>query len=336
MKKSCITAKFFEDDRGIFVLSIQGYTVATMKPRNASFSFVGKEIGKLVEFINHIQTMPLPRAGSTKISDADLHRLILSRPQVQALVHDNDELFAEVVRAALTKEDVVAVGYRKRQLKVFEQLLEDESYFQKMKSLKNCGDEALWQMFFERNPWIFGYGLSYIYLSGLNRKKLEQVVSGYSVSQRGKRSDALLRSRGIISNLCFVEIKKHNTELLESSPYRSGCWAPSRELAGAISQVQGTVAQAAQDLRKLTGTDADGDPTGEEAFSYMPKSYLVVGSLGQFMTEHGVNEERHRSFELFRRNTSGPEIITFDELHERARFIVQQHEATPTKGATSP
>jgi len=27
--KTCITAKFFEDDRGIFVLSIQGYTVAT-------------------------------------------------------------------------------------------------------------------------------------------------------------------------------------------------------------------------------------------------------------------------------------------------------------------
>jgi hypothetical protein len=46
--ESCITAKFFEDDRGIFVLSIQGYTVATNKPRNASFSLIGDEIGKLV------------------------------------------------------------------------------------------------------------------------------------------------------------------------------------------------------------------------------------------------------------------------------------------------
>jgi hypothetical protein len=61
----------------------------------------------------------------------------------------------------------------------------------------------------------------------------------------------------------------------------------------------------------------------------MPKSFLVVGSLGEFTTEHGVNEERYRSFELFRRHTLSPDIITFDELFERARFIVQQHEAPP-------
>jgi hypothetical protein len=42
--------------------------------------------------------------------------------------------------------------------------------------------------------------------------------------------------------------------------------------------------------------------------------------------EHGVNQDRHRSFELFRRNTANPEIITFDELFERARFIVRQNE----------
>ena len=61
--KTCITAKFYEDDRRVFVLSIQGYTVATGKPHNASFAFVGDEIGKLVEFLNHIQAMPLKVAG---------------------------------------------------------------------------------------------------------------------------------------------------------------------------------------------------------------------------------------------------------------------------------
>ena len=61
----------------------------------------------------------------------------------------------------------------------------------------------------------------------------------------------------------------------------------------------------------------------------MPKSFLVVGSLKEFVGEHGVNAERYRSFELFRRNTLSPEIITFDELYERARFIVHQHETAP-------
>ena len=324
--KTCITAKFFEDDRRIFVLSLQGYTVATSKPHNASFAFIGDEIGKLVEYLNNIQAMPLKSAGPMKITDEDLRHIILSNAQAQAILHDNQELFAEVLRSAVTKEDVVAVGYRKRQLQVFQRLLEEPAYFKDVKVKKNCAGEAVWQRFFEKNPWIFGYGLSYLQLSGLDEKKLEQVVHGYTVSEHGKRVDALLRTRGVISSLCFVEIKTHETELLQKKAYRSGCWAPSDELSGGVSQVQGTVALASESIRaKLSLTDEVGSPTGEEAYNYMPKSFLVVGSLQEFVGDHGVNQERYRSFELFRRNVDSPEIITFDELYERARFIVGQH-----------
>jgi len=326
--KSTITAKFFEDDRGLFVLSIQGYTIATAKPHNASFSFIDDEIGKLVEFLNHIQSMPMKTSGSTAIPDDQLRRLILSTVQARSLFQDNEELFAEVLKSEITKQDIVAVGYRKRQLQAFKRLLENADYFLEVKERKQCTTEAVWQQYFERNPWIFGYGLSYIPLSGLSEKKLEQVVHGYTVVDHGKRVDALLRTRGVISSLCFVEIKTHKTALLQNKPYRVGCWAPSDELAGGVSQVQGTVAAAAETIRtKLSLRDDLGNPTGEEAFNYLPKSFLVVGSLEQFVGEHGVNQERYRSFELFRRNTSSPEIITFDELYERARYIVQQNEA---------
>ncbi|MEK7755655.1 MAG: Shedu immune nuclease family protein [Planctomycetota bacterium] len=325
--KTCITAKFFEDDRGIFVLSIQGYTVATGKPHNASFAFIGDEIGKLIEFLNHIQTVPLKSSGSMKITDEDLRRVVLSNVQAQALFQDNQELFAEVIRSAVTKEDVVAVGYRKRQLQDFQQLLENDEYFNTVKAQKQCSNEAVWQKFFEKNPWIFGYGLSYIHLSTLDEKKLEQVVHGHTVSEHGKRVDALLKTRGVISSLCFVEIKTHKTALLNSQPYRAGCWSPSAELSGAVSQVQGTVALATESIKsKLSLTDDDGNPTGEEVFNYMPKSFLVVGSLHEFVGDHGVNQERYRSFELYRRNNISPEIVTFDELYERARFIVHQNE----------
>lgn len=325
--KTCITAKFFEDNRRVFVLSIQGYTVATGKPHNASFAFVGDEIGKLVEFLNHIQAMPLKSGGPLKITDEDLSRVVLSSIQARTIFQDNQELFAEVVRSEITKEDVVAVGYRKRQLQAFERLLEDPEYFENVKTQKQCSNEAVWQQYFERNPWIFGYGLSYIQLSALDDKKLEQVVHGHTVSEHGKRVDALLRTRGVISSLCFVEVKTHKTALLQGQPYRQGCWAPSSELSGGVSQVQGTVALATESIRtKLSLNDGVGNPTGEEAFNYSPKSFLVVGSLQEFVGEHGVNQERYRSFELFRRNTVNPEIITFDELFERAKFIVHQYE----------
>lgn len=109
---------------------------------------------------------------------------------------------------------------------------------------------------------------------------------------------------------------------------QSGCWAPSRELAGAISQVQGTVASAVENLTgKINPTDKEGNPTGEEIFNYQPKSFLVVGSMAEFVSENGVNKDKLRSFELLRKNTSNPEIITFDELYERAKFIVHQNQS---------
>ena len=66
-----------------------------------------------------------------------------------------------------------------------------------------------------------------------------------------------------------------------------------------------------------------GDPTGEVLFNIEPRSCLVVGSLEQFQSDHGINVPKFRSFELYRRHTGRPEIITFDELLQRARFIVE-------------
>jgi hypothetical protein len=326
--KTHIKATFFEDDRRISVLTIQGYTLTTEKPHNTSFSFIGSEIGKLLEFITNIRGVSFTGKGSVNISDEDLRSIVLSNRQAQNLVEENEDLFAEVIRSSITKNDVVAVGYRKKQLEVFRSLLEDPAYFETLKARKQCTDERLWQQYFERNPWIFGYGLSYIYLASLNDKKLEQVVQGHHIGAPGKRVDALMKSKGLISSLCFVEIKTHRTPLLSAKPYRVGCWAPSSELAGAVSQVQGTVASATDTIRgKLALTSSEGFPTGEEAFNYSPKAYLVVGSLAEFVGDHGVNHEQYRSLELFRRNTISPELITFDELYERAKFIVHASES---------
>jgi hypothetical protein len=99
-------------------------------------------------------------------------------------------------------------------------------------------------------------------------------------------------------------------------------------MAGAISQVQGTVASAIENLsNKISLDDEYGNPTGEEVFNYQPKSYLVIGSMGEFTTENGVNKDKLRSFELLRKNTINPEIITFDELYERAKFIVHHNQS---------
>jgi len=326
--KTYITAKFLEDTRQTFVLTVQNFISETGQPYGSGFSFVGEEIGRFCEFLANIQAVDFKTRAKVNISDEELRKIALTTHQAKTFVTENQDLFAEALKSEVTTEDLIAVGFRKKQLSVYKNLLSDQRYFDDLKKRKSCTSEGLWQKYFEKNPWVFGYGLGYIFLSGLDDKKLEQVVQGHSVNSHGKRVDALMKTKGIISNLCFVEIKTHFTQLLESKPYRSGCWAPSKELAGAIAQVQGTVSSAVDNLSsKINPSDKEGNPTGEEIFNYQPKSHLIIGSMDQFMSGNGVNKDKLRSFELLRKNTINPEIITFDELYERAKFIVHHNQS---------
>ena len=324
--KSYIKAKFIEEPRGLFLINIQGYTVATDKPHNASFSFIGEEIDKLIEFIENVMSVKFQNNYAVNITDEELRKIAISNNQARMLLHENEEVFSELLKSEITKEDIIAIGYRKKQLEVYEELLHNSEYFDHLRKVKETTKEGLWQLFFEKNKWIFGYGLSYLFLSSLDDMKLEQVVQRHNAQDFGKRADALMKTRGLISSLCFVEIKTHDTPLLQNKYYRKGCWAPSKELTEAVAQIQGTVSSAVKSLtQKISIKDEHGNPTGEEAYNYLPKSYLVIGNLDQFTTEHGNNEDQYRSFELYRKNILSPEILTFDELYERTKYIVQSN-----------
>ncbi|MFC4210968.1 Shedu anti-phage system protein SduA domain-containing protein [Pedobacter lithocola] len=178
----------------------------------------------------------------------------------------------------MTKEDIVALGYRKKQLEIFSKLLTDKAYFESLKSkYKASGDEHLWQLYFEKNTWIFGYGLSYIFNTPLENSKLEQYVSGFDFNNSGKRIDALLKTKGIVESFCFAEIKTHNATLLKQvkTPYRPESWQVSDELTGAIAQVQRTVQKSVANIRTKTDIkDKDGNLTGEKVFYIIQKRLL--------------------------------------------------------------
>ena len=322
--KQEIIAKFYEDTRGIATLTIQRFTTESGNPHKTYFTFVGDEIRTIVEFIQNLQLVDLSDANNINVTDDQLSKMILNRNQVRNLINHNQDLILKLAESEITKEDIVALGYRKTQLERFEKLLNDQDYFESECRQHRLKSESLWQTFFEKNKWIFGYGLGYLFLTGFDDKKLEQVVQGYDLSKLGKRADAVMKTRGIISSLCFVEIKTHKTDILQKNPYRSGCWSPSNEMSDAVSQAQGTVSRAIKNLSEhIEFEDEQGNPTGEEVFNYHPKSFLLIGNLAEFETDHGINKEKYRSFELYRRNINVPEIITFDELYERAKFIVE-------------
>jgi hypothetical protein len=126
--------------------------------------------------------------------------------------------------------------------------------------------------------------------------------------------------------MVFTEIKTHRTDLLTSAEHRSGCWAPSKELAGGVAQVQGTVHRAVAEIGERIASQAgDGsDIPGDFTYLIRPRSVLVIGSLSQLTGENGGDHaDRIRSFELFRRQLVEPDVVTFDELLARAEWVVE-------------
>lgn len=238
--------------------------------------------------------------------------------EYQTSVEELSTTVSYIVQSGLKKSDLEQLSFRKQQLNEFERLLKDHAYFEDI-----GGAEKVWQNFFERNTWIFGYGLTFIFNEPLKGRKLEQVVAGYRVNTHGKRTDALMKSGGVISSLCFTEIKTHKKRLLKDISYREDSWPISDELAGGIAQLQKTIHLSLHDLTsKLDLKNSDGF-LDETIFMYRPKAYLIIGSLEEFINKSGlINESKHSSFELFRRSLD-IEIITFDELYYRARAITE-------------
>ncbi len=229
----------------------------------------------------------------------------------------------DLIREDPAARDVVAVSRRREQTVKFRRLLTDASYFDEQTS-ELGGPERVWQFFLEENQWILGGSLSVQFLAAWDQDRLEQTIAGSSVAGPGKRSDALLRTVGRVRSLAFVEIKHHRTALL-GDEYRSGCWAPSKELSGGVAQVQGTVQRAVAAIgHRLQEQDPDGsDIPGEFSYLFRPRSYLIIGSLDELYGEAGgLHVGKFQSFELYRRHMDEPEIITFDELLARTEGLL--------------
>lgn len=290
-----------------------------------------KNFWVLIKFLQECQELALP-AGRYKIvgnDSAEIANLLQSSNKAQVV-----EALKSVLGSSLTQAELDIISNRKGQLEIFDRYLNDSNYFvQRRKQLqemeKDSGPEAVWQDFFEANPWIFGYGLSLIACESYDKQKLEQITTSASkFGGAGKRTDGLLRTRGVVSSLLFCEIKRHDTLLLEPNQYRKpDVYVPSREIVGAVSQVQKTAEKAVRSIEGFLHQqyDPDGTPANFEVSTIKPRQVVVVGMTTEFEAGGRLNPEKVASFELYRRSVSDVEIITFDELYERACFIVQDN-----------
>lgn len=182
-------------------------------------------------------------------------------------------------------------------------------------------DEDYWQDFFQNNQWIFGYGLQYYFLTHLSD---QPIYGGASFKGKGnQKGDFLLNTNATIKFTVLVEIKKPSTNLIahnskdECIQYRNGVWLVSKDLSGGVAQIQ---TNCKTWLKKSVEPENYDELNSQNIFTVNPKGILLIGNTSELDKRSKIE-----TFELFRRNISNPEIITFDELFERAKFIVTKN-----------
>lgn len=283
------------------------------------------EAGKLIELLKALDSIPVEGDQSVRVDDSLIHDIFADPASLQAIYRTDEARFRRLIADDEAAEDVVALAARKAHVQEFRRLLDDDDYFDEA-AARARGPEGAWQDFFEANPWIFvGLNLGSLLLTKWDEGKLEQVVVGSSIAGPGKRADAVMRTAGRIRSMVLAEIKTHRTPLLANAEYRAGCWPPSHELSGAVAQVHGTVHRAVGFIgERLAATADDGsDIPGEFTYLVRPRSFLVIGDLGQLIGVAGGDQtDKVLSFELYRRQMLEPEIVTFDELLVRAEWSV--------------
>ena len=165
--------------------------------------------------------------------------------------------------------------------------------------------EEDWQRFLDTNPFIltmaFGYPMIKV------REKAS--VGGRKLSGGGGRFTDFLVKNSLTNNTAIVEIKTPGTQLLNKRTYRDEIYTPTAALSGAINQALDQKNRFEQEIAQLKVNSQLYDI---ESFSV--HCCLIIGKMP-------TEESRRRSFEIFRRNSKGVEVVTFDELLEKLKTL---------------
>lgn len=300
--------------------------VSGLKPVEHSFTFHRSEFMGLLKFLSDLKFIDFEDTARFVVNESDLshEKILLGLKPVDkegVIVNKEDaeliqslsrlkgegrrELLNSLKNNLLTKEDLDILSGRKEGLEQFKTELFKE---------KQDWDEKKWQTFFSTNSWIFGYGLDYRFLSIIQK---EASVSEVDVDGKNTViSDFLL---GDTRFTVLVELKRPDTKLFERDGNRSKSWKLSKELTYAVSQI--LTQKAEWEIKAQTEQyKEDGNPIEER--TYDPKTILIIGSTEQFKGTDRDSVIKAKTFELYRRNSKNIEIITYNELYEKACFIV--------------
>ena len=259
---------------------------------------------KLISFLKSLQDIELPKDKFSLMSQDEGEIVSALRGRgTDSVLNIVKQLFLSP-DISLTQKDINSLLKRRDRLAGFKKALSEHST-----------DEGWWQDFFEENKWIFGYGLNY---EILRQQQSQPTYGGVRMDGKGgQRGDNLMSTTGDLNFTVLVEIKTPATPLLQGTQeIRNGAWSLSKNLTDALSQIQANI----QTWEKQGSEQPENRDKLEKLsiFTVKPKGIIVIGLLCQL-----ADRNKRETFQRFRKSIHGIDIITYDELFERAKFIVE-------------
>jgi hypothetical protein len=320
-RKTQVSALVTQDEKQVKRLTLQ-----TFKSRSGDwiesvekdeFTFRDDEFNRLLTFLRQIEFVDLSNDQNFQIED------ISSQAGPKAIIDASDRNLVERIKnldsaqrdavlrqlqQSLTDDEVNTLLGRKQGLEEFET------------QIGGNWSETNWQDFFEREQWVFGYGLDYRIMRQFSR---EATVGTGGIDNQNKPVTDFLMT--FTEYTVLVEIKRPNTPIFKPTQRgRAGTWEFTTDFTSAVSQILeqkaewSSFAETGEHYDKATGRRLT-------ARTRNARCILVIGSRAEFdgaATEREANLKRD-TFELFRRECRSIDIITFDELLERAQFIAR-------------
>ena len=320
VRKTQVTALVSQDEKQVKRLTFQ-----TFKSRSGDwiesiekdeFTFRHDEFYRLLAFLDQIKFVDLSndqkfriedissQAGPKAIIDASDRDLV---ERVKNLAGSQRDAMLRALQQTLTEDDVNTLLGRKQGLEVFENQI-GESW-----------SEGQWQDFFDREQWVFGYGLDYRIMRQFRR---EATVGSGGVDNQNKPVTDFLMT--FTDYTVLVEIKRPRTPIFRPSKGgRAGTWEFTSEFTSAVSQILEQKAEWSSFAEAHDHFDKAGHRL--VARTRNARCILVIGSSTEFESAGNEREAnlKRDTFELFRRECRSIDIVTFDELLERAQFIAR-------------
>jgi hypothetical protein len=163
--------------------------------------------------------------------------------------------------------------------------------------------EKRWQKLFDLNPFILTMIFGYPVVAVLREAGVGLPLLGGS----GAKIADFLAKNPTTDNAALIELKTPQSDLLAPRPYRgtekaNPVYPPHVDLSGAVAQVLDQRHRLQKDIATHLSNNR-----GLTLTTYHVDCVVVVGRLPD-------DEDRKRSFELYRQGLKDVRVVTFDEL----------------------